>query len=59
MKKVKEILFNDEKGLPIYVLENGEKRVPWDWATGSCWVTTWISEEKEKENLKKQKERSW
>jgi len=30
MKKVKEIVFDDDTGLPIFILEDGTKRVPYE-----------------------------
>lgn len=47
MKKVIEILFDDKRGLPIFVLEDGTKRYPHEQPTGSCWALSWKMDEEE------------
>lgn len=47
MKKIIEILFDDEKGLPVFVLEDGTRRYPYEQPTGSCWALSWRINEAE------------
>jgi hypothetical protein len=56
MKKVKEIRFDEETSLPVYILEDGTKRVPYSMPTGNCWVTYWITPAKAKKYQKDAKE---
>lgn len=44
MVKVSEILFDDDKGQPIFVLEDGTKRYPYEMPTGNCWYLSWRKE---------------
>lgn len=56
MIKVKEIRFDDKTSLPVYILEDGTKRVPYSMATGNCWVTYWLTPAKAEKYLKDAKE---
>lgn len=42
--KVTEILFDDQERAPIFILEDGSKRIPEYKATGNCWLLTWEKE---------------
>lgn len=47
MMKVIEILFNDKDGMPVFVLEDGSKRYPYQQSTGNCWALNWVKDEEE------------
>lgn len=47
MKKVVEILFDDEIGMPVFVLEDGTKRHAFEQPTGNCWALSWRLDEEE------------
>ena len=47
MKKVKEVLFDMDRGLPAFVLENNRTMIPQELATGSCWALSWVPEKRE------------
>ena len=41
MKKVTQVLFDEERSLPVFVLEDGTVREPHEMPTGSCWALSW------------------
>lgn len=52
MKKVKEIIFEESSALPIFILENGERKKP-------CWIggyVGWLTEAEHDNFLKEMKE---
>jgi hypothetical protein len=52
MKKVIQILFDDERGMPIFVLEDGTRRYAHETPTGNCWTLSWrIDEEEEAKRI--------
>lgn len=53
MKKVIEILFDDNIGMPVFVLEDGSRRHSFEQPTGNCWALSWkLDEEEEAERVK-------
>lgn len=47
MKNVKKVLFDMDRNLPQFVLEDDRIMVPHEQPTGSCWSLSWIPEKKE------------
>lgn len=51
---VERIVFNTERNEPELILADGTKRVLQHMATGSCWVTYWVTPE-ERDNYEQDK----
>lgn len=47
MKDVKKVLFDMDRNLPSFVLEDDRIMVPHEQPTGSCWALSWVPEKKE------------